>query len=155
MIGGRGGDRAQKPTAAGCGCRTDERSVMRPIVAGTLGMVAWLLAPGNAGAQTVNELLQSCEAVTNAARSASAGAIDIPRAGIPCWYYMAAVQNAAVLVDNDRRRLLGVCAPPDATLMDHVRIFVNYARRHQKAASENAAAVAVMALGEAYPCPAN
>ncbi len=120
-----------------------------------LAVVACLFAAGHAAAQTTNELVQSCEAVTNAARPAQAGRIDIPRAGVPCWYYMSAVQNAAVLVDNKGKRLLGVCAPPDATLMDHVRIFVQYARRNQKDAPDNAAAVAVMALSEAYPCNGN
>jgi hypothetical protein len=128
---------------------------MRPRFAVALGTIAWLLAPGTAGAQSTGELLQSCEAITNAAHSAHADTIDIPRAGLPCWYYMAAIQNASVLVDSGGKRLLGVCVPPDATLIDHVRIFVRYARRNQKDVSDNAAAAAVMALSEAYPCGAN
>jgi Rap1a immunity proteins len=118
---------------------------MRPIFAVALGTIAWLFVPGNAGAQTTSELLHPAHADT----------IDIPRAGLPCWYYMAAIQNASVLVDRGGKRLLGVCAPPDATLIDHVRIFVRYARRNQKDVSDNAAAAAVTALSEAYPCGAN
>jgi hypothetical protein len=68
---------------------------------------------------------------------------------------MAAIQNASVLVDNGRNRLLGICAPPDATLMDHVRIFVQYAHRKQKDTPDNAAALAVIALSQAYPCNGN
>jgi hypothetical protein len=128
---------------------------MKQMLAITLGTIAWLFAPGNAGAQTTGELLQSCEAIMNAAHPAHADTIDIPRAGLPCWYYMAAIQNASVLVDGKGKRLLDVCAPPDATLIDHVRIFVRYARRKQKEVSDNAAAAAVMALSEAYPCGAN
>jgi Ssp1 endopeptidase immunity protein Rap1a len=128
---------------------------MKPIFAIALGAVVGLLAPGRAGAQTTNELLKSCEAVTNAARSAQAATIDIPRAGIACWNYMAAIQNASVLVDKEEKRLLGVCAPPDATLLDHVRIVVEYARRDRKNAPDNAAALAVMALSEAFPCKGN
>ena len=128
---------------------------MRSIFAVALGAIAYLSALGSAGAQTLDELLQSCEAITNAAHPAHADTIDIPRAGLPCWYYMAALQSASVLVDSEGKRLLGVCAPPDATLIDHVRIFVRYARRNQKEVSDNAAAVAVMALSEAYPCSAN
>ena len=128
---------------------------MRPIFAVALGTIAWLFAPGNAGAQSTGELLQSCEAIMNAAHLAHADTMDIPRAGLPCWYYMAGIQNASVLVDSGGKRLLGVCAPPDATLIDHVRIFVRYARRNQKDVSDNAAAAAVMALSEAYPCGAN
>ena len=128
---------------------------MKPIFAIALGAIVGLLAPGRAGAQTTNELLKSCEAVTNAARSAQAATIDIPRAGIACWNYMAAIQNASVLVDKEEKRLLGVCAPPDATLLDHVRIVVEYARRNEKNAPDNAAALAVMALSEAFPCQGN
>jgi hypothetical protein len=128
---------------------------MRSILVIVLGAIAYLFAADKAAAQTTDELLQSCEAVTKAARSTQAEAIDIPRAGVPCWYYMAAIQNASVLVDNEGKRLLGICAPPEATLLDHVRIFVQYARRHQKDAPDNAAALAVMALSEAYPCGAN
>ena len=128
---------------------------MRPIFAVALGTIACLFAPGGASAQTTNELLPSCEAITDAAGPAKAETIDIPRAGLRCWYYMAAIQNASVLVDKDGRRLLGVCAPPDATLIDHVRIFVRYARRNRKDVSDNAAATAVMALSEAYPCKAH
>jgi hypothetical protein len=125
---------------------------MKPMIVVSLAAIACVFASARAPAQTTNELVPSCEAVTNAARPATAGTIDIPQAGILCWYYMAAIQNAAVLVDTDGRRLLGVCAPSDATLMDHVRIFVRYARRHQKDAPDNAAAVAIAALSEAYPC---
>jgi len=128
---------------------------MRPLFAVALGTIAWLFAPANAGAQSTSELLQSCEAIINAAHPAHADTIDIPRAGLPCWHYMAAIQNASVLVDSGGKRLLGVCAPPDATLIDHVRIFARYARRNQKEVSDNAAAAAVVALSEAYPCGAN
>ena len=132
-----------------------ERQIMRSIFVVVLGAITYLFAAANAAAQTTDELVQSCQAVIKAAGPKSAETIDIPRAGIPCWYYMAAIQNASVLADNEGRRLLGICAPPDATLLDHVRIFVQYARRNQKDAPDNAAALAVMALSEAYPCNAS
>lgn len=128
---------------------------MRPKFAFPLAAIACLVGPAPAATQTANELLQSCEAITNTARSTQANTIDIPRAGVPCWYYMSAIQNASVLVDNGGNRLLGICAPPDATLMDHVRIFVQYARRNQKNSPDNAAALAVIALSQAYPCNGN
>jgi hypothetical protein len=134
---------------------TRARSTTRPILAISLGAIAGLFALGHAGAQTADELLRSCQAVTGAARSAQAETFDIPGDGVPCWYYMAAIQSASVLVDNAGKRLLGVCAPPDATLMDHVRIVVRYARRNKKNAPDNAAALAVTALSEAFPCNGN
>jgi hypothetical protein len=128
---------------------------MRPKFAFPLAVIACLLGTGPAATQTATELLQSCEAITNTARSTRADTIDIPRAGVPCWYYMSAIQNASVLVDNGGNRLLGICAPADATLIDHVRIFVQYARRNQKDTPDNAAALAVIALSQAYPCSGN
>jgi Ssp1 endopeptidase immunity protein Rap1a len=132
-----------------------ERHTMRSIFIIVLGAIAYLCVADNAAAQTTNELLPSCQAVMKAAGRTPAETIDIPPAGVPCWYYMAAMQNASVLVDKEGKRLLGICAPADATLLDHVRIFVQYARRNQKDAPDNAAALTVMALSEAYPCNAN
>jgi Rap1a immunity proteins len=146
--------RKQELTAPVCGLSGGERA-MRPKFAFPVAAIAYLLGPGPAAAQTATELLQSCEAITNTARSTQANTIDIPRAGVPCWYYMSAIQNASVLVDGGGNRLLGICAPADATLMDHVRIFVQYARRNQKDSPDNAAALAVIALSQAYPCSGN
>jgi hypothetical protein len=135
--------RGQETDGVGSRLSGGERA-MRPKFALPLAVIACLLGTGPAATQTANELLQSCEAITNTARSTQANTVDIPRAGVPCWYYMSAIQNASVLVDNGGNRLLGICAPADATLMDHVRIFVQYARRNQKDSPDNAAALAVV-----------
>jgi hypothetical protein len=83
---------------------------------------------------------------------ARAGAsLDIPAAGLPCWYYMSAMQNMAVLSDESGTRFLGVCPPADSTVMDFVRIFVQSAGR-QKAAPDNAAASVLPVLAQAFPC---
>jgi len=50
-------------------------------------------------------------------------------------------------------RLLGICAPPDTTLIDYVRVFVGQARK-RNVQSENAAAFAVVILSDAFPCSA-
>ncbi len=111
-----------------------------------------LLAGGNAPAMTPGELLRSCEAVVNTAGAAAGDTIDIPPAGLRCWYYMAAIQNMSVVVDQGGERLLDICAPSDTTLMDYVRIFVRYARRNLKELQGNAAALAIAGLSEAFPC---
>lgn len=64
---------------------------MRPKFACPLAAIVCLVGPAPAATQTANELLQSCEAITNTARSTQANTIDIPRAGVPCWYYMSAI----------------------------------------------------------------
>lgn len=116
---------------------------------------ACLLAPNGAAAMTPGELLQSCQSVANAAVARGGAIIDIPKSGLPCWYYMSAVQNMAVLVDESGTRLLGLCPPADSTVLDFVRIFVQYARKQTAAAkngAENAAAMALPGLAEAFPC---
>jgi len=116
--------------------------------AALLLVAACFFAPRQAGAITTGELLQSCQAASAVARAGAT--LDIPSAGLPCWYYMSAMQNMAVLVDESGTRLLGVCPPPDSTVMDFVRIFVQYARK-QKAA-DNAAALVLPGLAQAFPC---
>jgi hypothetical protein len=125
---------------------------MRSVLAFSLGAVVCLLAGGNASATTLDELLRSCEAVVNAAGATAGDTIDIPPAGLRCWYYMSAIQNMSVVVDQGGERLLDVCAPPDTTLMDYVRIFVRYAHRNLKGLQGNAAAFAITRLSEAFPC---
>jgi hypothetical protein len=119
--------------------------------AAVLVIAACVLAPRHAGAITTSELLQSCQAVTANAVARAGAALDIPAAGLPCWYYMSAMQNMAVLVDESGTRFLGVCPPADSTVMDFVRIFVQYARQ-QKAAADNAAASVLPGLAQAFPC---
>lgn len=124
---------------------------MKVRFAALLVVVACLLVPRHAGAVTPSELLQSCQAVAGTGVARAGATLDIPAAGLPCWYYMSAMQNMAVLVDESGTRFLGVCPPADSTVMDFVRIFVQSARKH-RASADNAAAVALMELAQAFPC---
>ena len=124
---------------------------MKVRFAALLVVVACLLAPRPAGAITTDELLHSCHAVTASGAVRAGATLEIPAAGLPCWYYMSAMQNMAVLVDESGTRFLGVCPPADSTVMDFVRIFVQQARKQQTAA-ENAAASVLPGLAQAFPC---
>jgi hypothetical protein len=64
---------------------------------------------------------------------------------------MSAIQNMSVLETPRGVRLLGICAPPDTTLLDYVRIFVARAQK-TKTQAENAAAFAVVVLSQSFPC---
>jgi hypothetical protein len=119
--------------------------------AAVLVIAACVLVPRHAGAMTTSELLQSCHAVTASGAVRAGATLDIPAAGLPCWYYMSAMQNMAVLVDESGTRFLGVCPPADSTVMDFVRIFVQHARK-QQATAENAAASVLPGLAQAFPC---
>jgi Rap1a immunity proteins len=126
--------------------------VMRLTFALLLGVLVWPVAPRYAAAAPPDELLQSCEAVITGAQDAKGDTIEIPSAGLHCWYYLSAVQNMSVLVDQHGQKLLGICAPTKATLFNYVRIFVQYARHHSTEQQSNAAALAITALSKAFPC---
>jgi hypothetical protein len=130
---------------------------MRLLFVVLLGGVICSLAAGRATAMPSSDLLRSCQAVigsvdANERPQNPQVEIEIPEAGLPCWYYMSAVQNMAVLVDESGARLLGICAPADTTLLDFVRIVVKSARVRNSEDS-NAAANILPALVHAFPCP--
>ena len=127
---------------------------MRFAFALLLGALVGLVAFETATATSSGELLPSCLEIVNRARPVSGGDIDIPPSGLSCWHYMAAIQNASVLEDVRGVRLLGICAPPETTLIDYIRIFVRYARKI-KTQESNAAALAVVALSKTFPCEAS
>jgi hypothetical protein len=128
---------------------------MKFTVAVLLGALALSVMNGRAAAATPAELLQSCQDVVKTAAGATQSAsVEIPVSGLACWYYMAALQNMSVVVDEHGRHLLGVCAPQRTTLLEYVRIFARFAQKHREQDADNAAALALRALVEAFPCGA-
>jgi Rap1a immunity proteins len=125
---------------------------MKALVAGILTLAALSAMNGSAAAATPAELLQSCQNVLRTAGARDKATIDIPVAGLTCWYYMSAVQNMSAVVDQDGRPLLGICAPEGTTLIQYVRIFARYAQRHPEKDSDNAAPLVLRALLDAFPC---
>jgi hypothetical protein len=89
---------------------------------------AFVLAADYARALPANELLQSCEVVDQTVESDAGDTVDISAAGLPCWYYMSAVQNMTTLANEADERLLHVCPPADNTVLDLVRVFIHHAR---------------------------
>jgi Rap1a immunity proteins len=106
----------------------------------------------DAAALSPAELLTSCEAITSTASRSEKNTLDIPAEGLPCWYYMSAIQNITALADERGERLFGVCPPPDSTLLDFVRIFVQHARTEDVEAQSYAAAFVLPGLAQAFPC---
>jgi Rap1a immunity proteins len=125
---------------------------VKGVVSALFAVVTILLVGSNASATTTEQLLHSCAVVIKAAPAAKSTTVDIPAAGLPCWYYMSALQNMSALASDSGQHLLGVCPPADSTLLDFVRIFVRYAREHKSDAEENAAAAALLGLAKTFPC---
>jgi hypothetical protein len=127
-------------------------SIARFAVGIFLGTIGFLLVRGDAIALSPADLLASCEAITDASPLSAEKTFDIAAEGLPCWYYMSAVQNMTVLADERGERLLGICPPPDSTVLDFVRVFVQYARTEDVGSQRNAAAFALLGLARAFPC---
>jgi Rap1a immunity proteins len=102
---------------------------------------------------SARELAGGCQALLQG-RQGSGDEIRIPltKPALECWGYMQAVQDFAALADENGQRMLGVCPPDRATLLDMVRAFVRYARGQGKDLPDNAALAVTQALQSAYPC---
>jgi hypothetical protein len=100
---------------------------MRFVAGLFIGAIGSLLLLEDAAALSPADLLTSCEAITSASPLSEQNTLDIPAEGLPCWYYMSAVQNMTALADERGERLLGICPPPDSTVLDFVRIYVQHA----------------------------
>jgi len=78
--------------------------------------------------------------------------IPLSKPALTCWGYMQAVQDFAALADESGHRVLGICPPDRATMLDIVQAFVRYADIRGKELPDNAALAVTQALQSAYPC---
>jgi hypothetical protein len=97
---------------------------------------------------SARELAGGCQALLQG-KHGNGEQIRIP---IECWGYMQAVQDFAALADENGQRILGICPPDSATLLDIVRAFLRYTRAQGKDLPDNAALAVTQALQSAYPC---
>jgi hypothetical protein len=99
------------------------------------------------------EMLQKCEAFLSTTNFLSGNKLVITKEGFECWGYMEAIQDMVVMVDRTGKRLLGVCAPEESTLVQLIRIYVNYGRKNATELHNESVVVVLKALGDAFPCP--
>jgi Rap1a immunity proteins len=102
---------------------------------------------------TARDLAGGCRTLLQGKRG-SGEHIRIPlsKPALVCWGYMQAMQDFAALADENGRRMLGICPPDRATLLDIVEAYVKYANGHAKDLPENAALAVTAALQAAFPC---
>ena len=115
-----------------------------------LVFAALVLTSSPSAAMTAQELMPSCQAVPDVPLGAP---MILPVAATPCWWYLGAFHDLQGVNDVPGASVLGTC-PVRATFTDAARLFVRYVRAHPKVAKERAALGALLALREAYPCPA-
>jgi hypothetical protein len=125
---------------------------MRILVSACVVAIGCASQPPYAKALTVRDLVESCNAAEQSARSAPGDTIDISPEGLPCWYYMSAVQDMTALVDSNNKRLLAFCPPAKSTTLDFVRAFLRSAERKSETDVDNPAVPVLQALAKEFPC---
>jgi hypothetical protein len=103
--------------------------------------------------ESPGELARACQKL-EAGIKGRGDNIHIPgsKEALLCWGYMRAIQDIAMLVDQEGRRLMGACAPEDSRLTDLIHAFVDYAQSHRDELAANTAVTVIRALQQAYPC---
>jgi hypothetical protein len=104
--------------------------------------------------ETARELATQCKGVdTSTLRSERDAYIPGTSAASQCWGYMQAMQDLLALVDDDGKRIMGVCPNEQTNLLQMTHTFVGYAERHSSDLSNDAALIVVQSLKETFPCP--
>ncbi len=105
--------------------------------------------------ESAHALAQACRSVERAMPAAGAKRTTrVPADAVLCVGYMQAMQDLAVLSDENRQRLLGSCPAASTTLRELIQAFLDYSRAHPDRRDENAAVAVVRSFQVAYPCPA-
>src|SRR5277367_1075341 len=131
------------------------KAVAAPAAMIALALVSVLLSSRPAQAfETARDLATKCKSVdASALRSERDAYIPGTSAALQCWGYIQAMQDLLVLVDDDGKRIMGVCPNEQTSLLQMTHAFVGYAARHSGDLSNDAALIVVQALKEAFPCP--
>jgi uncharacterized phosphosugar-binding protein len=98
-----------------------------------------LIDSSAARGDSANEVLSSCEMLLRDL-VVQGDTVRFPRGGDHCWHYMTGMS------------VLGACAPPESTLVQIIRVFVDYARKNPARLHLRAANIATAALRQAFPC---
>jgi hypothetical protein len=134
---------------------TFRKALIAPATMITLALVAISLSSRPARAfETARELAAQCQGVdVSVLRSERDAYIPGTSAASQCWGYMQAMQDLLALVDDDGKRIMGVCPNEQTSLLQMTHTFVGYAERHSSDLSNDAALIVVQALKETFPCP--
>ena len=126
---------------------------MRPLLMAIAAFLASVGLGTSAQAQTARELLHVCELLQSGMHAQGTQVFIPPGSDVAqCWGFIGAVQQYSILVDQDGKTFLHARPKPDTTRTQVLRIFIEYARSHLEKLGLPAAAVAVNAMADAFPC---
>jgi len=104
---------------------------------------------------SAHTLAQACRSMQRTAQAAGRKTQTRVMADtVLCLGYMQAMQDLAVLTDENRQGLLGSCPATATSLDDLIHAFLDYSRSHADRPDENAAVAVIRSFQLAYPCPA-
>jgi hypothetical protein len=120
---------------------------------GLLALMLLLCTPAHS--ETGSTLLQACEALEREVRLSGTNVWLPNKADVHrCWGYMSAVQDFAIIYEDDPKKpLLNSCPGPNTQLTQFIRVFTNYARTHPQELHEKASLLIWRAMPQAFPCP--
>jgi hypothetical protein len=105
---------------------------------------------------TTKEMLSDCESIVSAVKSTDdPDQVELENTFSTghCWGAFSSLQQVIALRDvGAKYPLLQICASEETTLVQLIKQFDSYARRHPERMQEPFITVAVAALGSAYPC---
>ena len=104
---------------------------------------------------SAHTLAQACRTMERSAQAAGRKTqTRVTADTVLCLGYMQAMQDLAVLTDENRQGLLGSCPAAATTLDDLIHAFLDYSRAHADRPDGNAALAVIRSFQLAYPCPA-
>ena len=105
---------------------------------------------------STKEMLSDCESIVSAVKATGdPDQIELENTFSTehCWGAFSSLQQVIALRDvGAKYPLLQICASQETTLVQLIKQFDSYARRHPEKMQEPFIKVAVAALGSAYPC---
>lgn len=132
-----------------------KRGQIRALFAGAV-LLASLTAPRAEDKFSAGEMLSSCQAIEDAAKTAKnldELELDNSFASGTCWGAFLSIQQFIVTkVEGGKTGILQICTPPETTLVQIIQIFDLFVRSNPKRQDEPFTKVAIAALRSAYPC---
>lgn len=107
----------------------------------------------HAKAESALEIQSWCKGIVNAKLGANHTIFYTPNYNTGfCWGAFGAIQEFSRFLRNDNTPMIDVCAPPNSTRLQLIKIFSKYVDDHPESANRSFAIIALRALTRAFPC---
>ena len=125
--------------------------VLISIIVTLIGLAATIALAVDAD-DTTQQMLSNCRPIASAQLTGDRVVLSQTYAIGTCMGAFRMMQRVIVSIDDKNRRIYSVCAPPDSTLTQLIKVFINYAERNPQRLHEDFSIVALDSLAMAFPC---